>query len=452
MGRTIVRAGLMLLVCAVALAGASVAGATPINLSPANGAALAQNAQAFSWGDNAVQGPVDHWYMEISTSPQVDYYPWGFFSGGLVYASGHLTTSSVSLNALGRALTPGTYYWHVGGYYGPFGSLGTAWSNVQSFTVRSASATAPTIAVNPSSFSFDVEYNDPTWHAADLAISNSGGGTLSFLIPTFGVNWLGAAPGSNTGIVYTLPIAVRPFSDAGATTPMSPGTYSTNITIQDNGSSPAATNSPKLVPVTMHVYATDNAAPTGASVTIAGGQASTGTVDVTLTCAAADTGSGMGEMRFANVAGQWTNWLPYATIKTWILATGDGTKTVYAQYRDRVGNESAVVSDTIVLDQTRPVTKAPYSVTVRRGMKAALRYRVNDAAPNGGTAKATIRIKTLRGKTVKTLKGTFKPVNTTQKITFRCKLAKGRYKFYVYAVDRAGNTQSKIGSNRLTVK
>jgi hypothetical protein len=75
MGRTIVRAALLLLVCGAALAGPSMAGATPLNLSPTAGAALAQSAQVFSWGDNAAQGPVDHWYMEISTSPQVDYYP-----------------------------------------------------------------------------------------------------------------------------------------------------------------------------------------------------------------------------------------------------------------------------------------------------------------------------------------------------------------------------------------
>ena len=451
MERTIVRAGLMLLVCAVALAGASVAGATPVNLSPADGAALAQSAQVFTWSDDAAQGATDHWYLEISTSPQVDYYPWGFFSGGLVYASGRLTAPSVNLNALGRALAPGTYYWHVGGYYGPYGSLGTAWSSVRSFTVYSTSATAPTIAVNPASLTFSAEANDPTVKWGDLAVSNSGGGTLFFTMPAFSVGWLGAGGYTNTGVVFTRLIGAWPF-DGDVAHPLAPGTYHTDMVVLDDGSSPAATNSPKLVHVTLNVYAADDASPTGASVTIAGAKAVTKSTSVTLAATAADSGSGMGEMRFANIAGQWTNWLPYAAAKTWLLASGDGTKTVYAQYRDSVGNESAVVSDTILLDQTKPITKAQYSVTVRRGRKAALRYRVNDAAPNGGTARAKIRIKNRRGKTVKTLKGTFKPVNTTQKLSFRCKLPKGRYKFYVYAVDTAGNTQAKIGSSRLRVR
>ncbi|HET6494829.1 MAG TPA: hypothetical protein VFH61_05640, partial [Thermoleophilia bacterium] len=102
-------AALALLVCAGALAGPSTAGATPTNLSPTSGASLAANAQVFTWGDTLAQGALDHWYMEISTSPQVDYYPWGYFSGGIVYASGHLTSASVNLNTLGRALAPGTY-------------------------------------------------------------------------------------------------------------------------------------------------------------------------------------------------------------------------------------------------------------------------------------------------------------------------------------------------------
>ncbi len=35
---------------------------------------------------------------------------------------------------------------------------------------------------------------------------------------------------------------------------------------------------------------------------------------------------------------------------------------------------------------------------------------------------------------------------------FRCTLAKGTYRYYVYATDASGNAQSKIGSARLTVK
>ena len=36
--------------------------------------------------------------------------------------------------------------------------------------------------------------------------------------------------------------------------------------------------------------------------------------------------------------------------------------------------------------------------------------------------------------------------------SFRCKLARGKYRFYVYATDPAGNKQVKVASNRLTVR
>jgi hypothetical protein len=47
--------------------------------------------------------------------------------------------------------------------------------------------------------------------------------------------------------------------------------------------------------------------------------------------------------------------LPFATSVTgWVLAAGDGQKTVYAQYFDRAGNASAVVSEHVLLDTVAP--------------------------------------------------------------------------------------------------
>jgi hypothetical protein len=41
-----------------------------------------------------------------------------------------------------------------------------------------------------------------------------------------------------------------------------------------------------------------------------------------------------------------TAWDPYATSKAWALSASEGTKTVYAEYRDAAGN-TAVAQDTI---------------------------------------------------------------------------------------------------------
>jgi hypothetical protein len=236
--------------------------------------------------------------------------------------------------------------------------------------------------------------------------------------------------------------------------PLAPGVYTTDFTIADNGSSPAASNSPKTVPVTLRVFATDGAAPTGCSVKIRHGAAATKAVKVTLNLSAADSGSGMGEMRFSNDGANWSAWADYATTRTWWLDATDGTKTVWVQFRDKVGNAATSVSDTIVLDTVKPATQAPSRASVRYGGTASLKYAVTDAVPNGGTATVTIKIKTLGGKTVKTLRLGKKAVNPASPLTakFRCTLAKKTYRFFVYATDAAGNTQSSVGSNKLVVR
>ena len=80
-------------------------------------------------------------------------------------------------------------------------------------------------------------------------------------------------------------------------------------------------------------------------------------VDLTLACTdlPADAASGCAEKRLSNDNITWTPWESYATARSWTLSAGDGSKTVYVQYKDVVGNESAVFSDMIILDTTGPV-------------------------------------------------------------------------------------------------
>ena len=104
------------------------------------------------------------------------------------------------------------------------------------------------------------------------------------------------------------------------------------------------------------------------------------------------------------------------------------------------------------VDTVAPVAVAPSAAKVVKGKKATLKYQVNDAAPNLGTATAVIKIKNKAGKVVKTLKPGSKTVNVLQKATFTCKLAKGTYKFYVTATDAAGNKAGNTAGNKLTVR
>ena len=93
----------------------------------------------------------------------------------------------------------------------------------------------------------------------------------------------------------------------------------------------------------------DDTKPRG-SVTIDGGQASTRDRTVELTLEAKDPGpdsSGVSRMRLKNAGGDWTKWSSFERSKTWRLSVGAGSKTVYVQYKDQMGNVSAAASDNI---------------------------------------------------------------------------------------------------------
>ena len=125
---------------------------------------------------------------------------------------------------------------------------------------------------------------------------------------------------------------------------------------------------------------------------------------------------------------------------------GQATSTTYQVTVSSSGGGGGTV------DTVAPTTLAPSAAKVIKGRKATLKYQVNDAAPNLGTATAVIKIKNRAGKVVKTIKPGAKAVNVLQKATFTCKLAKGTYKFYVTATDAAGNKATNTAVNKLTVK
>ncbi len=93
----------------------------------------------------------------------------------------------------------------------------------------------------------------------------------------------------------------------------------------------------------------DKTAPTG-SVEIDEGAATTDDPIVDLTLSAQDPESGPDEMRFSNDGLSWSNWESYSTWKSWTLTAGDGTKTVYVQFKNRAGLDSSIISETITLE------------------------------------------------------------------------------------------------------
>lgn len=98
----------------------------------------------------------------------------------------------------------------------------------------------------------------------------------------------------------------------------------------------------------------DRIPPTG-SVLINKDETYTNSPLVTLTLSANDNLSGIAKMRFSNDNSTWSQWETYNVSKSWTLPSGDGVKTVYAQFMDNAGSTSEVYVDSIILDTTPPI-------------------------------------------------------------------------------------------------
>ena len=93
--------------------------AKPCLLSPAAGAQVPYGSQSFSWTDNYAEGSLDHWYMEISTRPETDYYYFGFFQTPPAYTSGDTRVVVGQSQSAGSArLRPGPTTGTSSGFYG----------------------------------------------------------------------------------------------------------------------------------------------------------------------------------------------------------------------------------------------------------------------------------------------------------------------------------------------
>jgi hypothetical protein len=94
----------------------------------------------------------------------------------------------------------------------------------------------------------------------------------------------------------------------------------------------------------------DKVPPTGTVlVNYGAARAKKATAKLTLSASDPSPASGVESMRFSNDGINWSAWEPYATSKTWKLSKGKGTRTVYVEFRDGVGNVSEIAKDTIVL-------------------------------------------------------------------------------------------------------
>ena len=139
----------------------------------------------------------------------------------------------------------------------------------------------------------------------------------------------------------------------------------------------------------------DAEAPAG-RVSVGGGAAVTGspTTSLTLTATDANPGTGVAQMRFSNDGSTWSAFRPYAATSDWTLSAGDGTKTVWAQFTDGIGNLSAPASDTIVLDTTAPTVteKTPKNKKATVSLRTSVSFVASEALDVTTLTRRTVRL------------------------------------------------------------
>ena len=142
---------------------------------------------------------------------------------------------------------------------------------------------------------------------------------------------------------------------------------------------------------------------------------------------------------------------PYWPSKSpWYLTAGDGLKTVSVTYASLSGAPSPTIFASITLDTHGPAVRVPLAVTVTRGTTAAIRYRVTDNLAH--SAAVTIRVLNAKSEVVKVFVVGKVTTSALHEAKFVCNLAVGTYTVHATATDPAGNKQTRIGTNTLTVK
>jgi hypothetical protein len=191
----------------------------------------------------------------------------------------------------------------------------------------------------------------------------------------------------------------------------------------------------------------DTAAPAG-TITINGGAAYTRATGVTLGLSASNptVGDPVFDVRFSNNGVSFGPWQPYAPAVAYSLPAGDGTKTVFAQFRNGAGAISASAVAHITLDTTPPTiikVPGPRLVSGQIGtvnVPVNISWLANDAL--SGVAGYALR-ESING-------GPFVPVPLvspgTPHVTLN--LAPGHtYRFSVRATDHAGNTSAFVSGS-----
>ena len=117
---------------------------------------------------------------------------------------------------------------------------------------------------------------------------------------------------------------------------------------------------------------------------------------MTLALSANDPGGAVVSMSFSTDGRYWSPDESYQTTRAYTLPAGDGTKTVYARFRDRAGLYSDPASDSIILD-TRPPSISNVAVNQMGPDTVEISWRTDEPAFGAVRYGAAIRSYNERG-------------------------------------------------------
>lgn len=154
------------------------------------------------------------------------------------------------------------------------------------------------------------------------------------------------------------------------------------------------------------------------------------------------------KMRFKNAGGSWSRWFSFAKGKNWILKPDNGASKVHAEFKDKAGNISAAVSDTIFLDNQPPVASIKTSaniITELPSVNIKIQWPSFDRSPSSGVAAYDIQYRFKDGTWITWLQ------DTPSSYGFFSASPGFTYLFRVRAKDRAGNVGAWSRELKVTV-
>jgi prepilin-type N-terminal cleavage/methylation domain-containing protein len=240
----------------------------------------------------------------------------------------------------------------------------------------------------------------------------------------------------------TVVVVYRPAAIEGAAKMVRVSTYFTPGTVTVDGSSAGSTlgsggtSSPTPTPTASGSCSNDTAGPTGTFQIISntGQTGYTASPTVTLKMSLSDDCLPI-RAQFSNDGTTYSSYVTYDSVNptvTWTLATGDGTKTVYARTIDGLGNARTLSSQSVILDTQKPGVPGTLAATISCSgstRSVTLNWGVSSGGPIGYRVYESDN------------SGAWALLTTSSQLTYTTTHSKSldSVRFYVAAYDAAGN-------------